>query len=95
MKKILILVYENGAKWAIPVHEIADNRAKYYAEKDKNTTYQEEYDFVMKDDYEPSDWFFNQMNWEDLNGTAFEINPPRPFDPSDTRGLVNTYLETE
>lgn len=95
MNKNLVLVYDNGAKWAIPVHNIADDRAKYYAEKDKDTTYQEEYDYVMRDNYEAQDWFFNNMNWEDIKDVAFEINPPRPFDPSDTSDLNSTYLESE
>jgi hypothetical protein len=93
--KNLILVYPNGAEWAIPVSAIADNRAKYYAEKDKDTTYQEEYDHVMSDDYEAADWFFNNMNYEDVADVAFQVTPPAPFDPSDISELEDHYLETE
>lgn len=92
--KNLILRYHNGAKWAIPVHSIADNRAKYYAEKDPITTYQEEYDYVMRDSYEAKDWFFNNMDWKDVEDLAMEQTSPK-FDPSDMSYVGDYYLETE
>lgn len=91
--KNLILQYRNGAEWAIPIHNIADHRAKYYAEKDPTTTYQEEYDYVISDDHEAIDWFLNNMNWEDIDHVAVEQTSPN-FDPSDLDD-AETHLETE
>ena len=47
----------------IDVHEIADDRAKYYAERDEDTTYEEEYQFLCEDNMEVTDWLFNNMDW--------------------------------
>lgn len=80
-KSHLRVEFTNGAVWGIPLATVADNRATYYAEKDKDTTYQEEYDYVMSDDYEGLDWFLNNMNWVDVMMDAYEIKPPRTFDP--------------
>lgn len=69
--KYLKFMMENGEVWGLPVKYIADNRAKYFDGKD--TTYQEEYDFVMENADEASDWFFNNMNPEDVQGKIFKL----------------------
>jgi hypothetical protein len=61
-----IRIEEDGYTWLVPLAHVAAHRAKYYAAKDPDTTYQAEYDFVMKDDYEGVDWFQNNMNLSDL-----------------------------
>jgi hypothetical protein len=62
-KKKIRIYTTCGRVFQIDVHEIADNRAKYYAKKDKDTTYEEEYEFLVGDDFEVKDWLFNQMDW--------------------------------
>ncbi len=74
--KIIRFECKNGAVWGLPLSVVAEDRAKYYAEKDKDTTYQEEYDFVMRDDYEGRDWFLNNMNAKDVRAHFTEISPP-------------------
>lgn len=61
--KKIFLKLDDGRIYSIPAHVIAHNRATYYAQKDKDTTYQEEYDFAMRDSYELNDWLWNNMNW--------------------------------
>lgn len=68
MSKTIQFTFENGEVWEIDLHEVADHRAKYYASRDKDTTYQEEYDYVMNDLHEGIDWFFNNTNPEDFEG---------------------------
>jgi len=74
----VIAIEKAGYVWHVNLHDVADHRAKYYAEKDKDTTYQAEYDFVMEDDYEGVDWFQNNMNWDDIPEDAKEM-VERPF----------------
>lgn len=81
-KKYITFTYENGAEWRIPLEIVADNRATYYTNRDKDTTYEEEYRFVMTDHYEGIDWFFNQMNWDEV--PAFQYVAPREFHPATT-----------
>jgi len=64
--KILRIQYNSGAVWAIPANIIADDRAKYYSKRDPDTTYQEEYDFCIDDEYELWDWFRGNMNWTEI-----------------------------
>lgn len=64
--------------WMIPVSFVAAERAKYYAAKDKDTTYQDEFDFVMGDAGEALDWLENNMNYEDWKDAATLSQKPQP-----------------
>jgi hypothetical protein len=75
--KVVYCTLINRESWAVPIHHIADARAKYYAAKDKDTTYQEEYDYVIEDSYEAIDWFLNEMNPSDLR-EHFELVDTAP-----------------
>ncbi len=66
MKKVMIEL-EDGRIYSIPVKVIAANRADYYVKNDKDTTWDEEFNFVMSDDDEAIDWLFNNMNWYEHN----------------------------
>jgi hypothetical protein len=79
--KIIKILYENGAIYGIPLEVIAKIRADYYVDKDPDTTYNEEFEFVMEDDYEGYEWLRNQMNREEYEQHLFQIKPPRAFDP--------------
>jgi hypothetical protein len=68
----------NG-QFQIPLKLVAENRADYYAvEVDGNEKgsqeWQEEVDWVMKDDFEGIDWLLNNTNWEDWQGSATKLN---------------------
>lgn len=77
-KPIYRFLLSNGETWEVPAHVIADDRGKYYAKKDKDTTYQEEYDFAILDDYEIIDWARNNMNWSDVKTHARLAVTARP-----------------
>ena len=68
----------NG-QFQIPLKLVAENRADYYAvEVDGNEKgsqeWQEEVDWVMKDDFEGIDWLINNTNWEDCQDSATKLN---------------------
>lgn len=68
----------NG-QFQIPLKLVAENRADYYAiEVDGNEKgsqeWQEEVDWVMKDDFEGIDWLLNNTNWEDWQDSATKLN---------------------
>jgi hypothetical protein len=66
-KPAILFVSPDGLEvWALPREVVAHNRAKYYAEKDPDTTYQGEFDYVCGDHAEAVDWFRNNMNPEDV-----------------------------
>jgi len=68
--KYLLVTMSDGTVWKIPASVIADVRAKYYAKNDPDATYQEEFDYAMRDTYEITDWAANQMNWKDVEEHA-------------------------
>lgn len=68
----------NG-QFQIPLKLVAENRADYYAvEVDGNEKgsqeWQEEVNWVMKDDFEGIDWLLNNTNWEDWQDSATKLN---------------------
>jgi hypothetical protein len=69
-------INDGGFVWEFPAEAVAKNRATYYAEHDKDTTYDEEFRFTMGDEYELRDWFFNNMNWEDVESEARLVETP-------------------
>lgn len=78
----MIEIDDNGHVWNVPLSFIADHRAKYYAEKDSDTTHEEEVDLVMHDDYEGIDWMQNNMNFEDYASVAVKVKTPTVTEPS-------------
>lgn len=68
MKKI-IFELGDGRTYSVLADMVARDRATYYAEKDKSTTFEEEYNYTMSSDSELLDWVVNNMNWYDLNPT--------------------------
>jgi len=83
--KKLNLTTTCGRNFTIDVHEIADARATYYVERDKDTTYDEEYSFLCEDDFEVTDWLFNQMDWYECK-TLVELE-------RDSKRLIDLELE--
>ena len=74
MKYIHVML--EGEEWKFPASIVAANRAKYYAENDCQTTYdetyEEEYKFTLSEDGEGEllDWMINNMNWCDVAKSA-------------------------
>lgn len=68
----------DGSKWNVPVRVIAEDRAKYYAEKD-NITFEESLHndtlpLFEGDNCEIMDWASNNMNWEDVQKYAVKVD---------------------
>lgn len=87
MKKPYIKVtFSNGKCFGIPAKVVAEHRAKYYADKDPDTTYEEEIDFLLgsktlgtgPDEFEIIDWAKNDMNWNELQRHAEELESEEP-----------------
>lgn len=76
-----IIISQNGYEWEFPAHIVADNCAKYYADNDPNTTYQEEYDNIMSFDFDLEAWFLHDMNLSDVPADQIVlIKSPLPQD---------------
>lgn len=65
-------------QFEIPLIKVAENRAQYYADKDRfnsdSEEWQDEMDLIMEDDFEGVDWLLNNTNFEDWDGVAVKIN---------------------
>jgi hypothetical protein len=79
--KYLHVTMPDTSIWAVPVHEIADNRAKYYVSYGYD--YQEEYDFATSDNHTILTWATNRMNWDDVAHVARMMEPPLKLTPED------------
>lgn len=86
--KMLQVKFRNGEVKEIPVQVIAANRAEYYSATDENTTYQEEYDFIMDDENEALDWFVNNMYWKDVEKEAVDVSKAEELDYSEEAPLL-------
>lgn len=91
-RKELWITMPDGSVWGVPAVLIADNRARYYAEKDADTTYDEEMAFLLGDDFELEDWAANNMNWEDVAEHAYQVKPA-PATVDYQEGWVNGEKE--
>lgn len=72
--KCIVFEREDGSKFALPLIKVAEKRAKYYAEKDKDTTFESEVEFVMNDSFEGIDWFRNQQDPDDFKNDIIQIS---------------------
>jgi hypothetical protein len=72
--------FRDGQVWRVPALVIAENRARYYADTDPSTTYEEELEFTLTDRFELLDWMRNNMNPEDFEAAAEQIKGPTPID---------------
>ena len=79
-QKYLRVTMPDGSKWDVPVMLIVNDRAKYYAETDLETSFDEEVKFALEDKYEIQDWATNNMNWKDVVLQAQVVNEDRKVD---------------
>jgi hypothetical protein len=66
----------DGSWWSVPARVIAENRARYYAASDSDTTFEKEFDFTLRDADELTDWASNNMNWADVAQHARRVEIP-------------------
>ena len=75
--KYLVITTNDGDQYGLPLELVAKERAKYYADKDRDTTFDEEFKYVMEDDFEGIDWFQNNQNPDDFPAEAYKLLKPR------------------
>lgn len=74
-----IHINDSGYVWSVPLSEVAKHRADFYSSGDSDTTFDEEFKFVMEDEYEGLDWFLNNMDFADVKDVAVLIKTPEPL----------------
>lgn len=72
-RKELRVTMPDLSVWAVPAILIAENRSRFYAERDPDTTYEEEMCYVLNDDPELMDWAESNMDWEDVKDHARQV----------------------
>ena len=80
MKKVMHITFRNGESFDLPCQVIAESRARYYAVKDPDTTYEAELAYTLSSDSELRDWVFNNMNVKDFAGHLVRTSQPQPMD---------------
>jgi hypothetical protein len=91
--KYLRVTMPDGSQWDIPAEIVADDRAKYYAKIDTDTTYKEEYEYTLSDDSEIFDWAANNMNWDDVKDHAVKVSEYHMTAADFQEGWVNGEKE--
>ncbi len=67
MSKIRFITFRsNGGLYGFPARLAAEHRAKYYAARDQETTFGEEFKYTMQDDHAAVVWFCNAMDPTDV-----------------------------
>jgi len=88
-QKFLRVTFSNGEQWDIPATVIAEDRAKYYSNKEgtmpkeKAEIFKEEMSTALSDDYEITDWAANNMNWDDVKEHAVMVEIGKKIDYAD------------
>lgn len=94
--KYIYLTFEDQSVWRLPLEIVARNKAEYYHERDSQTTagniYEDEYNFVMTDDFEGIDWMQNAMEWDEISD-HLELVESAPVD--DRRSLEFPNMDSE
>jgi hypothetical protein len=93
MAKYLRVEMPDGSRWDVPAHLIAEDRARYYADREtpgpeRSKTYLEELNYTLKNDDELADWAANNMDWSDVQHAA-TLAVPRPDEVDFQEGWVN------
>lgn len=76
-----LTITENGYVYAVPAEVIAKDRANWYKDEEDNS-FEEEFKYTMENNFEISEWFSNNMNWEDVSEFAVLIETPEYEEPS-------------
>lgn len=100
MSKFIVFKVRDDSIWGIPAEVVANNRAKYYASKENTdatyeAVYRDEFDMLMSDDLELTDWAGNNMDWEDIKPHLVQIKEAYPINDRDFKaGWDNAVLAT-
>lgn len=79
MSKFLEVEMPDGSAWRVPAEVVAENRARYYAEKHpEDGGYEVEFEYAMKYLGSLKDWARNNMNWSDVASSATKVERPSP-----------------
>jgi len=89
--KFIIVKFSNGDQFKIPAGVVANSRATYYATHDEgaltddnkkawNEAFYKETEYTLSDNYELTDWLFNNMDWEDVKDDAMAISEKKDYD---------------
>ena len=75
----VILISTPKGQFYLPVQKVAEHRADFYACElegyERNSPeWQDEVNWVVKDDFEAIDWLINNTNWEDWESSAIKVN---------------------
>lgn len=92
--KTNIVVNDSGFIWHFPVLFVAEKRAQYYVDRDEDTTFESEVEFVVNDPSEAYEWFMNNMNWEDVEAVATLVSTPKALKRPRMNGR-NTSVDLE
>ena len=79
-QKVIEIYTETGRFYHVPLHVVAENRAKYYEKIDRDVPFQASVDFVMEDDNAGIDWYLSNMNPVDVKHHAVlikDVNSPK------------------
>lgn len=91
--KYITFELRNGDIYGLPLEIVAQVRAKYYAERDPDTTYEEEFNYVMNDSFEGIDWFRNNQDPEDFAGAYKLLKSGMPQTLYDRLGEAELGIE--
>ena len=83
---------EDGSVWAVPVSVVVENRSTYYSNLDgiRPEEALEDTEVLFQDcDDSIVDWIENNMNWDDISGSAFQAYAP------ETRDAESLFLGAE
>ena len=81
-KKNVYVTFPNKEVWAIPLKEIADSKASYYAKIDgvsQEEALKEVLELFESDSYEIKDWALNNMDWEDFDNPVLIDYHDKPY----------------
>ena len=78
MTKFIHVTMPDRLVWRVPAQVVADDRARYYAERQQGALnwveiYDKEYETTLQDDDELLDWAANNMNWTDVVDQAMLV----------------------
>lgn len=94
LDKFYVTKMQDGTRWSIPVRVIAENRAKYYAEKYGITLEESLIDDTLplfeSASFEVEYWATRNMKWSDVSNIAVRFDAT-PVDYAD--GWVNGHHE--
>ena len=79
MTLYMIIIESMGHYWRFPMAHVAKHCANYYVDTDPKTTFEEEYQRMLSDPEECVEWFWNNMDWVDVEDVAELFQKPAPI----------------